>query len=78
MTSALSYVLRNDATRTQADFRTLGDALEAVNRSVGERDHWAILEHSLDRQVVRCVAEGHGPIETNGVMRSRVFDRRRN
>jgi len=56
------YVIRNDATATAFRHDSLDDALEALNREIGECDLWVLFE--LDRVgAARRVAEGRGHIK---------------
>jgi hypothetical protein len=52
-------VLSNDATGTESEHESLDAALDAVDLTVGERDHWDIHEFLSD-SIARWVTDGCG------------------
>ena len=53
------YMLTNDATGTESRYETLDAALDAVEQTVGEREHWEIHEF-LSESIARWVTDGRG------------------
>ena len=53
------YVLSNDVTATESRYETLDAALDAVDETVGEREHWEIHEFLSD-SIARWVTDGRG------------------
>jgi hypothetical protein len=53
------YVLSNDATGTESRYDTLDAALDAVEETVGAREHWEIHEFLSD-SIARWITDGRG------------------
>ena len=53
------YMLSNDATGTERRFDSLDAALDAVDQTVGDREHWEIHEFLSD-SIARWVTDGRG------------------
>ena len=64
------YMLSNDATGTERRYETLDAALDAVEQTVGELEHWEIHEFLSD-SIARWVTDGRGRLTSFQLTASR-------
>ena len=63
------YVLSNVTTGTDSEYPTLDAALDAVDRTVDEEDHWDIHEF-LTWSVARWITGGYGHTTSSSCARA--------